>query len=111
MSGLPDRSWPDDLAAYKRTPEFTAETVPAALLRRHSTKAGVWARLHLLSGTLVFRDLVAGNEQHLTPGVHPVIYPQAEHAVLPSGSARFLVEFCRRLDDVPEGEASERQAP
>lgn len=87
------QSWPADLVAYKRTPEFTETTVPAGLLRQHSTKAGVWAKIHVLSGSLLFQDLADGTERLLTTGVHAIIYPQVEHQVAPVGGTRFFVEF------------------
>jgi len=92
----PDRHWPQGLAAYKRTSEFTEASVPAGLLRSHSTKAGVWAKLHVLSGRLLFRDLAAGTETELAPGIHPLIYPQSQHEVAPLGAVRFFVEFHAR---------------
>ncbi|MFZ0494390.1 MAG: DUF1971 domain-containing protein, partial [Methylocella sp.] len=33
---------PPGYVAYRRTPVFTRETVPAGLLRSHRTKAGTW---------------------------------------------------------------------
>lgn len=88
-----ERHWPEGLAAYKRTPEFTEVTVPAGLLRSHSTKAGVWAKIHVLSGRLRFTDLVQGGWQDLEVGIHSLVYPQAEHEVAPLGEVRFFVEF------------------
>lgn len=85
--------WPSDLVAYKRTPDFTESSVPAGLLRAHSTKAGVWAKIHVLSGKLLFRDLHAKTEQWLSPGIYPIIHPQAEHEVEPCEGTSFFVEF------------------
>lgn len=93
---MTDRTWPDDLIAYKRTPLFTEATVPAGLLRAHETKAGVWARLHVLEGALRFRDLVGGEERLLSPGIHPLVFPASPHEVEPDGMVRFFVEFLRR---------------
>lgn len=89
------RSWPKGLVAYKRTPEFTEKTVPAGLLRAHSTKADVWAKIHVLSGSLVFRDLADGTKHVLPVGVHAIIYPEKEHEVAVHESTRFFVEFHR----------------
>ncbi len=89
-------TWPDDLAPYRRTAEFTETTIPAGLLRAHSTKAGTWARLHVLEGGLLFRDLVTGTGHRLGPGIHPLILPGMPHEVAPLGRVRFFVEFCAR---------------
>lgn len=92
---MPDTmpNWPEGLVAYKRTAEFTGQTCPKALQQPHSTKAGVWARLHVVEGSIRFRDLVSGAEQHLGEGAHPVIFPQRLHEVELTGDVRFFVEF------------------
>ena len=41
---------PPGLTCYKRTPEFTRDTVPDALLAVHSVKAGVWGLLRVSRG-------------------------------------------------------------
>lgn len=95
------RHWPEAIDPYKRTPEFTETSVPAGLLRRHSTKPEVWARLHVLAGTLIFRDLETGTETRLLPGIHPLIHPEQAHEVEPVGPVRFFVEFCRAAGSPP----------
>jgi len=88
-----------DLTPYKRTAEFTEASVPAGLLRAHSTKDGVWGRIHVLEGRLAYR--VADprrppSEQILTPGAEPgLIEPTILHEVEPLGAVRFYVEFLR----------------
>ncbi len=97
MTGGAD--WPAGLAPYKRTPEFNEVSLPAGLRRAHSTKAGVWAALHVLSGRLVFCDEETGRRIPLDAGVHRLIRPEAPHHVEPVGAVRFFVEFYGR----PEG--------
>ncbi|WP_104491069.1 DUF1971 domain-containing protein [Paracoccus denitrificans] len=92
-------AWPGDAAPYRRTPEFTETTVPGGLLRAHATRPGTWARLHVLEGRLVFRDLVDGTELLLGPGVHPLIHPERPHEVAAPAPVRFFVEFCARPGD------------
>ena len=48
---------PSEVNSYKRTPEFTNETVPKGLLRSHSTKKGTWGKIVVLEGTLRYRIL------------------------------------------------------
>lgn len=93
MTAAPD--WPPGLVATRRTPDFTEATIPAGLRRAHSTAAGVWARLHVLEGGLLFRDLVSGEERSLAPGIHALIFPERRHEVEPLGAVRFYVEFLR----------------
>jgi len=85
--------WPENLATYKRTPEFDAASCPKALQRAHSTKPGVWAKLHVLAGELLFRDIETGRESLLRSGIHPLIFPQRLHEVEPREGVRFFVEF------------------
>jgi len=98
MSDLP--AWPADLAAYKRTPDFSETTIPAGLLRDHATKDGVWARLHVLEGRLQFVDQEGGGEHLLDSGPHALIFPGRLHHVVPIGPVRFFVEFCRPAAEV-----------
>ena len=85
--------WPEGLVAYRRSPEFTEDTIPGGLLKAHATKPGVWAKLHVLAGSLRFRDLQNGEELLLSEGVHPQIFPASLHEVEPCGPIRFFVEF------------------
>ncbi|MGB5948847.1 MAG: DUF1971 domain-containing protein [Parvibaculum sp.] len=87
-------SLPPDAVAYKRTPVFDEYTVPAPLLHRHNTKAGVWGLLHILEGKLVYRTLDPVTEVVVDPSAPPVVIePQALHEVALIGPVRFFVEF------------------
>lgn len=91
---------PPELKAYRRTAEFTASTVPPALLKAHTTKEGTWALIHVLEGRLQYRiedPRRAASEAILTPETAPgVVEPTILHAVEPLGAVRFFVEFHRR---------------
>jgi len=94
---------PKSLVPYKRTPDFTEETVPAGLLRRHTTKAGVWGRICVLEGELLYRILEPTFEHHvLEPGCDGVVEPNVPHEVEPEGPVRFYVEFLRGSDAAAE---------
>jgi tellurite resistance-related uncharacterized protein len=54
---------PENVVAYQHTPEFTNSTIPAGLLRAHSTKAGVWGLIVLLEGSLIYRILELNREE------------------------------------------------
>ena len=87
---------PPDVAAYSRTPEYTDETVPPGLERRHNTKAGVWARIRVLEGRMLYRILEPDVEEHwLEPGIDGVIEPQVDHQIEMDAPVRFYVEFLR----------------
>lgn len=84
---------PDGLIAYKRTPIFDQDSLPAGLRREHRTKENVWALIHVLEGRLLYRILSPPSEQELTPGTPGVVQPQQPHEVQPLGAVRFFVEF------------------
>lgn len=87
---------PGGLRPYKRTPTFEADTVPAGLRAEHSTKAGVWARVVVLEGSLPFRFLEPHEELVvLTPERPGIVEPTRRHRVEPGPGVRFYVEFHR----------------
>jgi tellurite resistance-related uncharacterized protein len=91
---------PDGVQSYRRTAVFTQDTVPAGLLKAHSTRDGVWALINVLEGELIYRvtdPRRPASQRVLTPGTLPgVIEPTILHAVEPLGPVRFFVEFHRR---------------
>ena len=48
---------PASATAYKKTPEFTEETVPVGLLKAHQTKEGTWGKINVTEGRLRYRIL------------------------------------------------------
>jgi tellurite resistance-related uncharacterized protein len=93
---LPMKALPHDVLAYKRTPEFTEQSVPAGLLHSHSTKAGVWGKIVIVEGALTYRILEpAVEELLLTPESPGVVEPTVKHEVAPHGGVKFYVEFYR----------------
>ena len=96
-------SLPQDVQPYRKTDVFTQATVPAGLLRAHTTKEGAWALIHVLEGRLAYRikdPRRPASAVVLTPGAPPgVVEPTILHDIEPLGAVRFFVEFHRR----PEG--------
>lgn len=88
---------PETARPYRRTAEFTETSVPAGLLRAHTTKAGTWGLIHVLEGRLAYRVVDPRrpiSEAILTPDGPPgVVEPTILHEVEPLGSVRFFVEF------------------
>ena len=110
MKQLPDAAVP-----YRRTSEFDEQSVPQGLRRAHSTKSGVWGRIRVLEGRLLYRILAddgpgkgsgAGEEIELVPGTDGVIEPTVEHQVEPLGRVRFFVEFLTP-DGIREADGSQ----
>lgn len=90
--------FPKGLSSYRRTPEFTETSVPAGLLRDHSTRAGVWGLIHVLEGRLLYTVSGRDTDLVLEAGDHGVVAPERLHHVTPIGEVRFFVEFYRKSD-------------
>lgn len=88
------KSLPADVTAYKRTPVFTQDTVPAGLLKDHTTKEGTWALIRVEEGRLGY--VIEDGEAHiLSPGRDGVVEPQVPHHIRPEGPVSFFIEFYR----------------
>jgi tellurite resistance-related uncharacterized protein len=85
---------PKDVTAYKRTPSFTEEAVPAGLLKNHSIEKDVWGLIQVESGSLEY--VIGDDEVHiLMPGKAGVVEPTVTHHVNAIGPVSFFVEFYR----------------
>ncbi len=88
------KSLPEDIQAYKRTPEFTELTIPSGILNRHQTKEGTWGKIVVLEGRFKYEILEPEYEMiELSPDNHGVVEPTIEHQLTPIGTGRFYVEF------------------
>ncbi len=88
---------PSEYAPYKRTAELDQASIPAGLLRDHSTKAGVWGVIHVVAGGLRYIvEAPLARELLLDPTTRGVVVPEVLHRVEPVGDVRFFVEFHRR---------------
>jgi tellurite methyltransferase len=88
---------PAGFAPYKRTASFRQDSIPAGLLHRHRTKAGVWAVIHVVGGTLDYFESVEAGEKHraLAAGEQVLVRSECEHRVTGSVDVEFYVEFWR----------------
>jgi tellurite resistance-related uncharacterized protein len=88
---------PDNAAAYKRTPEFNQSTIPNGLLKNHQTKAGVWGKINILEGRLLYLIEETNEQFELDATTAGVVEPAVLHHIKPLGSVRFYVEFYREM--------------
>lgn len=89
--------WPEGFVSYKRTPEYDTASIPAGLLKDHATRAGVWGRIRVTRGRLLYRvDDLDGLDLVLDSATPGIIAPTLRHRVVPLGDVRFYVEFYRR---------------
>ena len=88
---------PAGLVCYRRTPCFTVDNVPQALLSSHSVKAGVWGLLRVVRGRV--RYCLDGQAQVsviVPEGGAAVIAPEVSHHVEPLDMlSTFFIEFHR----------------
>ncbi len=88
------RTLPKNVTPYKKTPIFDEQTVPAGLLKSHSTKDGTWAKIEVAEGKLRYRILEPTIEEVvLNPTLSGVVEPTIAHEVAPLGKVKFFVEF------------------
>ena len=97
-------SLPEGLVLVRTTDELDAGSAPAGLLRAHRLAPGVWGRLRVLSGSVVFVLEGSGESRRLGAGDRQVIEPDVAHHVEPDGAARFTIELHRRPDSGPRGD-------
>ncbi len=84
--------FPEGLSEYKRTPEFTQDTIPKGLLKNHTTKLGTWGKIHVLEGKLLYKP---DGQKGITilPTQTANIPPEMLHNVTADGTVRFYVSF------------------
>jgi len=87
------KSLPDNVVAYKRTPEFDESSIPTGLLNNHQTKEGVWGKIVVLSGKLLYTIQDPFEEILLDSDKYGVVEPTVLHQVKPMGQVSFFVEF------------------
>jgi len=88
---------PLGFAPYQRTAELDQTSIPAGLLRDHSTKPGVWGVIHVVAGRLHYIvEPPLAREHILDPATPGVVVPEVLHRVAPIDDVRFYVEFHRR---------------
>ena len=77
----------------RRTPAFTAESMPPGLAKDHRTT--VWAELVVLEGKVQFAD-EAARKIAAAAGSRVVIVPDVYHHIKPSDDAQFYIQFYER---------------
>ncbi len=87
---------PAGFAPDLETRVFDERTTPAALRIEHRTKPGVWAKIHVLDGSLRYCvEEPTLPPQTLAPGAPGIVIAERLHRVELTGPVRFYVEFHR----------------
>ena len=80
---------------YKKTTVFTEKSLPESLKNDHANKPGVWAKIIVMEGKLLYRVASLNVEIALAPNLPGIVMPEALHCVAPLGTVRFFLEFYR----------------
>lgn len=84
-----------DPKSHKSTPVFTEATLPDALQKAHSVKAGTWGLLELIAGELIYVIEQSGESRHMRAGDVQIIEPEQLHHVELKGPMQMQVHFYR----------------
>lgn len=88
------KSLPKNVASYKKTNVFDQDSIPKGVLNNHQTLKGVWAKINVVEGNLLYviqTDPI--EEVHLDKEHSGVVEPTVFHHVKPIGKVKFYVEF------------------
>ena len=90
------KTLPTELVFHKRTPDFNNDSVPAGILGHHKTADNVWGKIVVTEGSLTYRILEPGVEEHtIDTNNFGVVAPQMTHQVEMKEPVTFHIEFYR----------------
>lgn len=92
-----DFEFPADVVRFKTTPEFTEETLPEGLKNNHQTGPGIWGKIVVREGKLLYCVMSKDIKVELTPDRPGIVVPELLHRVEPVEHVRFCIEFYRPI--------------
>ena len=88
---------PEGFEAYRRTPVFHGESIPAGLRKAHRTKKGVWAMIRCASGQLKYVIEEPIQKTFMLDSQNPgVVVPEVPHWIEPLDDVEVYVEFFKK---------------
>jgi len=90
---------PSDFVRFKVTPEFSEDTMPEGLKNNHQTGSGIWGKIVVLEGALIYQIKSKNINDELSPDRPGIIVPELSHSIEPRGPLRFFIEFYKRVAD------------
>lgn len=78
---------------YKVTPTFDENSMPMALLRSHTLKAGSWGIIRVEEGSVKYQGDDRPHATLLIPGRPGFIHPEVAHHLELAGPVKLLIEF------------------
>jgi len=92
-----DRCLPPGLVVARTTRTWTPATLPPGLRSVH--RAGTWAELIVISGSVEFVEVDSGYSATATSDRVVVIVPERDHYITPSSDASFAIRFHRFAEE------------
>ncbi|MBI1181371.1 MAG: DUF1971 domain-containing protein [Alphaproteobacteria bacterium] len=86
---------PDTVRAYQKTQIFTDRTTPGMMKNDHRVRSGVWAKIVVQKGEVVYEIPERDETATLTPDAPGVIEPLVTHRILPKPGSKFYLEYYR----------------
>ncbi len=86
---------PETVRAYQKTPIYTDKTTPGMMKNDHRVRNGVWAKIVVQKGEVVYEIPDRNHVETLTPDAPGIIEPVVTHRILPRPGARFYLEYYR----------------
>ncbi|MEN3950560.1 DUF1971 domain-containing protein [Iodidimonas sp. SYSU 1G8] len=86
---------PETMQAYQKTQIYTDKTTPGMMKNDHSVRNGVWAKIVVQKGEVVYEVPTRQETQTLTPESPGIIEPMVTHRILPQPGAKFYLEYYR----------------
>jgi tellurite methyltransferase len=78
---MKNKQLPESVKCYKEMPIWGGEKIPKGLFSKHNTKSGVWGKLSILKGELLYTVCDTGEKTLLKEGQHMIIIPQQYHFI------------------------------
>ena len=91
---------PTGVTKFKVTSEFTEESLPAGLRSAHQTKSGIWGKIVILEGELLYSVESKNLEVCLGSDRPGVIVPELTHSIEPAGKVRLYIEFYKSDNNI-----------
>jgi len=86
---------PEAVRAYQKTQVYTDKTTPGMMKNDHRVRTGVWAKLVVQKGEVVFEIPERNETITVTADSPAIIEPVVMHRILPQAGARFYLEYYR----------------
>ena len=86
---------PENVKAYNKSQTYTYNSTPGMMKNNHRTRAGVWAKIIVQKGEVLYH--IEGDDEvyTLSSEVAGIIEPTIFHKIDPQQGPRFAIEFYR----------------